>query len=80
MLKELLSNRYGSKAVEKDGQWYLPSGAKLSEEVDGFFKSDMGQHFISNPAVGGGTVASTSVSNAPKGTATSDDMFADMVI
>jgi hypothetical protein len=80
MVKELLSSRYGSKAVEKDGEWYLPSGTKLSEEVDSFFKSETGQHFISNPAVGGGTQSSTSVQNAPKGKVTSDDMFADMVI
>ncbi len=48
--KELLMARYAGKAIEKDGSWYLPSGNKLTEEIDGFFKSDAGQHFIKNPA------------------------------
>lgn len=80
LVKELLSSRYSSKAVEKDGEWYLPSGAKVSEEVEGFFKSDIGQHFIANPAVGGGTVPSVKTGDVPKAPATADDMLADMII
>lgn len=78
MVKEVLSNRYGSKAVEKDGEWYLPSGSKVSEEVESFFKSDVGQHFTANPAVGGGTVAGTKPADSPKGAVSSNDMLADL--
>ena len=79
-VKELLNTRYAGKVIEKDGQWYLPSGAKLSEEVDSFFKSDIGLHFTANPATGGGTVTSSAPTNQPKGKATADDMLADFTL
>lgn len=83
MVKELLANRYNSKAVEKDGEWYLPNGSKLSEEVDSFFTSDVGQHFVANPSGQNvGVPSSRSVPTPGKSTKdlTSDDMFADFTL
>jgi hypothetical protein len=77
---ELLSKRV-DKAVEKDGEWYLPSGLKLSEEVDNFFNSPVGLHFTANPVKGstsdaGGTRATGGTKKDPKDV-TLDDMLAD---
>lgn len=77
---ELLSQRVG-KAVEKDGEWYLPSGLKLSEEVDNFFNSPVGLHFTANPAKGtssdaGGSRSTGGTKKDPKDV-TLDDMLAD---
>lgn len=82
MVKELLNSRYGSTAVEKDGQWYLPNGSKLSEEVESFFKSDAGQHFVPNPSgKSANVVNSGAVGNSlPKGNFSSLEMMADMVL
>lgn len=77
-VKELLATRYQGKAIEKDGQWYLPSGSKLTEEVDSFFKSDIGLHFTANPAVGGGSVGSKTTPAAQKADASVEDMLADI--
>lgn len=81
MVKELLANRYGSKAVEKDGEWYLPNGSKLDEEVDSFFSSDAGMHFISNPS---GQSLGTQTTKTPQAATksfkdlSSDEMMADI--
>jgi hypothetical protein len=50
LVKELLTSRYGAKAFEKEGEYYLPNGAKLGEEIDSFFGSEVGQHFLANPS------------------------------
>ena len=82
LVKELLNSRYASTAVEKDGQWYLPNGSKLSEEVEGFFKSEVGQHFMANPSGKSANVtASSAVGNSlPKGELTSAEMMNDMIL
>jgi hypothetical protein len=83
IVKEILSTRYGSKAVEKDGEWYLPNGSKLGEEVDSFFGSEAGQHFIANPAGKSlGTQAAKQPSAAPKSPKdlSSDEMLAAMFL
>ena len=82
MVKELLANRYGAKAVEKDGEWYLPNGSKLAEEVDSFFGSDAGMHFLSNPSGQSLGTSTTKSPAAPQKSAkdmTSDEMMADVV-
>ena len=82
MVKELLATRYSSTAVEKDKEWYLPNGSKLAEEVDSFFGSDAGMHFLSNPS---GQSLGTSTTKSPVAPAksskdmTSDEMMADVV-
>lgn len=81
MVKELLATRYGAKAVEKDGEWYLPNGSKLNEEVDSFFGSDAGQHFLSNPSGQSLGTATAKAPNAPQKSfkdLTSDEMMADI--
>lgn len=81
MVKELLANRYGAKAIEKDGEWYLPNGSKLNEEVDSFFSSDAGMHFISNPSGQSLGTATAKTPNAPQKSIkdmTSDEMMADV--
>lgn len=82
MIKELLATRYGAKAVQKDGEWYLPNGSKLAEEVDSFFSSDAGMHFLSNPSGQSLGTSTTKSPTAPQKSAkdmTSDDMMADVV-
>lgn len=80
VVKELLAARYSAQAVEKNGEWYLPNGSKLAEEVDSFFKSDAGQHFIANPS---GQSLGTTTSSKPAATQksfkelTSDEMLAE---
>lgn len=81
MVKELLANRYGAKAIEKDGEWYLPNGSKLNEEVDSFFSSDAGQHFISNPSGQSLGTSTAKPPNAPPRSMkdlTSDEMMSDI--
>lgn len=79
LVKELLSNRYGSKVVEKNGKYYTPNGTTLDEEVESFFKSEAGSHFIKAPATSGSGTAKTNVpSNGQKGEVSVDDMLADM--
>lgn len=83
VVKELLAARYSAQAVEKNGEWYLPNGSKLAEEVDSFFKSDAGQHFIANPS---GQSLGTTTSSKPPTTQkslkelTSDEMMAEWSI
>ena len=82
MVRELLANRY-NKAIEKNGEWYLPNGSKLSEEVEGFFSSDAGRHFVANPA--GQTLdshLSSKVSATSKSSKeiSSDDMLQDWIL
>jgi hypothetical protein len=83
VVRELLATRYGSKAVEKNGEWYLPNGSKLSEEVDTFFGSEAGLHFLPNPA---GESLGTKATKAPAASGkaakdiTSDDMFEDWTL
>ena len=83
LVTELLSNRYGAKAIEKDGEWYLPNGSKLGEEIDSFFNSEAGLHFVKNPANASLGAESSSPTRAPEKSVkdvTSDDMFADWVL
>lgn len=82
LVKEILSSRYGSTAVEKDGQWYLPNGSKLSEEVEGFFSSEAGQHFVPNPSSKSAKVVNSgSVNNTlPKGDVSAKDMLSDFIL
>jgi hypothetical protein len=83
IVKEILSTRYGSKAVEKDGEWYLPNGSKLGEEVDTFFATEAGQHFITNPAgTSLGTQSAKQPATTPKSAKdmTSDEMLAAMIL
>lgn len=79
IIKELLANRYGSKAIEKDGKYYTPSGTTLDEEVDSFFKSEVGSHFLKAPAT---TPSGTQKTNVPstgqKTNPSVEDMLADM--
>lgn len=81
MVRELLANRYGAKAIEKDGEWYLPNGSKLNEEVDNFFGSDAGMHFLSNPSGQSLGTTATKPPNAPQRgykDLTAEEMLADM--
>jgi hypothetical protein len=79
LVKELLSNRYGSKVVEKNGKYYTPNGTTLDEEVDGFFKSEAGSHFIKAPTTSGsGTQKSNAAPSSNKAEPSVDDMLADM--
>jgi hypothetical protein len=81
LVKELLGNRYGTKAFEKDGEYYLPNGAKLGEEIDSFFGSEVGQHFLSNPSNASvGTKPSSTLPVVPKKSLkdlTSEEMLLD---
>lgn len=80
--KELLTARYAGQAIEKDGSWYLKNGNKLTEEIDGFFKSEAGQHFIKNPA--GASSGAKSSSKLPVDQSnpnpSSDEMLADWTL
>lgn len=79
LVKELLSNRYGSKVVEKDGKYYTPKGTTLDEEIDGFFKSEAGSHFLKAPVtVPGGTQQTSKSTSGNKAEPSLDDMLADM--
>lgn len=79
IVKELLANRYGSKAVEKDGKYYTPSGTTLDEEVNSFFKSEVGSHFLKAPATTPSGTQKTNVpANGQKANPTVDDMLSDM--
>lgn len=79
LVKELLSNRYGSKVIEKDGKYYTASGTTLDEEIDGFFKSDTGSHFLKAPATTSSTTAkSSTTATGQKGEVSVDDMLADI--
>lgn len=81
---ELLANRYKAKAVEKNGEWYLPGGAKLAEEVDSFFKSESGSHFLPNPSGQSLGSASTNskvaVGNKSLKDLTAEEMLTDWVL
>ena len=78
MVKELLANRYAN-TVEKGGKYYTPQGSTLDEEVDGFFKSEVGSHFLKAPAATpGGTQKSNVPSNGNRDEPSLDDMLADM--
>lgn len=76
LVKELLNNRYGSNAVEKEGKYYLPSGNTLDEEIDGFFKSEAGSHFLKAPVTtSGNQQTSKATVTSTKAEPTLDDML-----
>lgn len=76
-IKELLSNRYG-KAIEQNGDWYLPNGKSIAEDVQEFFSSDVGSHFIpSKPKAGLGSGGEQLAGKANSKAATVDDMLLD---
>lgn len=79
LVKELLSNRYGSKVVEKEGKYYTPSGSTLDEEIEGFFKSEAGSHFLKAPVTASGNQQSSKATNTgTKAEPSLDDMLADL--
>lgn len=80
LVKELLSTRYGSKVVEKSGKYYTPTGTTLDEEIDGFFKSEAGSHFLKAPAtVPGGTQKSNASSSGTKAEPSAQDMLDNLM-
>lgn len=79
LVKELLSTRYGSKTVEKEGKYYTPTGSTLDEEIDGFFKSEAGSHFLKAPVTASGNQQSSKATNTgTKAEPSLDDMLSDM--
>lgn len=84
-IKDLLALRLGT-AIEKAGEWYLPSGSKLAEEVDTFFASDIGKHFLANPAgqgiggPGGVTVGLGALPPKDPKDITAEEMLKDWVL
>lgn len=79
LVAELLTNRYKAQAIEKDGQWLLPNGSTLAEEVSSFFKSDTGLHFLPNPSQQGGELPeSGKPQTSGKAEPSLEEMLADM--